>query len=110
MRLLGMDTSASCPAALEMLKPLAERLDPETKLLEYANSAVSDGELDSSALAYLLAGYSGMEWRKAMPRTCFSISTLMWFRRKEVMERMERNWLSTCTSTRRNRGIWQAFW
>ena len=61
MRLLGMGTSASCPAALEMLKPLAERLDPETKLLEYANSAVSNGELDSSALAYLLAGYSGME-------------------------------------------------
>merc|ERR1712224_970775 len=60
MRLLGMGTPSSCQGALELLKPLAERLSPETKLLEYAYEAVSSG-VDTAALAYLIAGYSGIE-------------------------------------------------
>jgi len=60
MRLLGMGTSASCAGALELLKPLAERLSPETKLLEYGHGAVVE-EVDTAALAYVLSGYAGME-------------------------------------------------
>lgn len=60
MRLLGMGTQASCSGALELLKPLAERLSPETKLLEYALKSMAD-KVDNAALAYLLGAYSGME-------------------------------------------------
>jgi len=60
MRLLGMGTQASCSGALELLKPLAERLSPETKLLEHAFRQVSTG-VDNAALSYMLAAYSGME-------------------------------------------------
>ena len=60
MRLLGMGTQASCSGALELLKPLAERLSPEARLLEHAYASVATS-VDSAALAYVVGAYSGFE-------------------------------------------------
>ena len=60
LRLMGVGTSSSCQGALEILKPLAERLSPETELLEYAYREVFH-RVDTAAITYLLAAYSGME-------------------------------------------------